>query len=97
MDWSGADAVALEDSSGDAVALEISSADAVTLGLLARLVALELLSQMVALGLLGEDTVAVVGVAWVFIALARANLLFFDKRRPERKKGNDSKSAVAER
>jgi hypothetical protein len=29
MDWSVADAVALEDSSGDAVALEISSADAV--------------------------------------------------------------------
>jgi hypothetical protein len=102
MDWSGADAVALEDSSGDAVALEISNADAVTLGLLARmvtlgllsrLVALELLSQMVALGLLGADTVAVVGVAWVFIALARANL----QRRPQRKKGNASKPGIAER
>jgi hypothetical protein len=69
--------VALEDSNGDAVALEISSADAVVLGLLARMVTLELLSQMVVMGLLGADTVAVVGVAWVFIALARANLIFF--------------------
>jgi hypothetical protein len=67
----------LEDSSGDAVALEISSADAVVLGLLARMVTLELLSRMVVMGLLGPDTVAVVGVAWVFIALARANLIFF--------------------
>ena len=69
--------MALEDSNGDAVALEISSADAVVLGLLARMVTLELLSQMVVMGLLGADTVAVVGVPWVFIALARANLLFF--------------------
>jgi hypothetical protein len=92
MDWSGADAVALEDSNGDAVVLEISSADEVTLGLLARmvtlgllarLVTLELLSQMVALGLLGADTVTVVGVAWAFIAFVRETYFFFKRERFE--------------
>jgi hypothetical protein len=86
-DWSGADAVALEDSSADAVALGLLTR-MVDLGLLSRMVALELLSQMVSLGLLGADTVVVVGLAWVFIALAREDILFLKKRRLERKKGN---------